>query len=228
MGQYAMVEQWKDIPGHSGYEVSNMGRVRSYRTRQGHPSTVPRILKIVPVCGYGKVNLGRGKMNNVHKLVLLTFVGPCPDSLQIRHLDGNKLNNNLSNLRYGTAAENYSDRILHGKSNNGSRNGRAKLTEAIAREIRLFFSQNPQLTYAAVGAKYNLSVSIVCRIITGSSWGHAGGPIKSKITHQKVSDDEVRYIRHSTRHNDDLAKELGISPKTVYAIRSGIKRTGVK
>ena len=52
----------------------------------------------------------------VHELVLLAFVGPRPamdERCEIRHLDGDKTNNHLSNLKYGTVKENAADRKLH-------------------------------------------------------------------------------------------------------------------
>jgi hypothetical protein len=35
------------------------------------------------------------------------------DRCEIRHLDGNKFNNNITNLAYGTAKENAADRKMH-------------------------------------------------------------------------------------------------------------------
>lgn len=54
--------------------------------------------------GYLTVRLS-GKMFMVHKIVMLLFVGEC-NGLVVDHLDGNKLNNNLSNLEYVTRSEN--------------------------------------------------------------------------------------------------------------------------
>ena len=52
----------------------------------------------------------------VHQLVLLTFRGKCPQGYESRHLNGDKLDNRLINLRWGTPQENHADRILHGTS----------------------------------------------------------------------------------------------------------------
>jgi len=53
-----------------------------------------------------------------HRVVLEAFVGPCPDGLVTRHLDGVKLNNRLSNLTYGTYTENNLDILRHGNNRN--------------------------------------------------------------------------------------------------------------
>lgn len=50
----------------------------------------------------------------VHRLVLETFVGPCPFGMECRHLDGNQKNNRVDNLRWGTHIENVGDTIIHG------------------------------------------------------------------------------------------------------------------
>lgn len=52
----------------------------------------------------------------LHSLVMLTFVGPRPMGFIIRHLDDDKTNNKLSNLRYGTYSENAIDAVKN-KSN---------------------------------------------------------------------------------------------------------------
>jgi hypothetical protein len=53
----------------------------------------------------------------IHVLVTGAFIGPRPDGMQVRHLDGNKLNNRTENLSYGTPSENQFDRTKHGTNN---------------------------------------------------------------------------------------------------------------
>lgn len=51
----------------------------------------------------------------VHRLVLLAFVGPCPEGMETRHYpDRTRTNNRLSNLSWGTVSENRQDRTEHG------------------------------------------------------------------------------------------------------------------
>jgi hypothetical protein len=50
----------------------------------------------------------------IHQLVLLAFVGPKPPGMQTRHLDGDKTNNRLTNLVYGTPSENQRDNVRLG------------------------------------------------------------------------------------------------------------------
>lgn len=102
-------EEWRLVPGHPRYEVSSLGRVRS-NIRPG----APLILKHTPARGYPQVHLaGRGKAN-VHTIVALAFLGPRPEGLEVRHLDGNAGNPQLRNLAYGTRSENQRDAVAHG------------------------------------------------------------------------------------------------------------------
>lgn len=119
------MELWTAIPGYDGfYEVSNYGNVRSltrfvpYGRHKGMTYT-GRDLKQFISGSYLSVKLARAgvlKTAYTHELVLLAFEGQRPDlggRCEIRHLDGVKTNNALSNLKYGTVKENYDDRKLH-------------------------------------------------------------------------------------------------------------------
>jgi len=93
-------EQWKFVAGYEGrYEVSDQGRVRNARTG--------RILAIA-LSPYAEVPLGQGKKGRIHKLVAEAFLGPA-DGRWVLHNDDDKANCRLSNLRYGTPAENSRD-----------------------------------------------------------------------------------------------------------------------
>ena len=113
-----MSEQWRPIPGYEGrYEVSELGRVRSWRPWRGTP--VPRLLRgSLGTHGYRGVTLygfkGARQDIAVHLLMLTAFVGPEPDGMVTRHLDGDKTNNILTNLAYGTPSENARDAVAHG------------------------------------------------------------------------------------------------------------------
>jgi len=119
------MELWTSIPGYEGfYEVSNLGNVRSltrfvpYGRHQGMTYTGRDIKQFVSG-KYLSVKLSRAgvtKTKYTHELVLLAFEGVKPElkgRCEIRHLDGDKFNNALSNLKYGTASENWEDRKLH-------------------------------------------------------------------------------------------------------------------
>lgn len=118
-------EEWRDIPGYEGhYQVSNLGRVRSLdrliNTKQG--PRLKRGLMRKPKnhsCGYLELPLkldGKQEMFTIHRLVMLAFVGPRPDGLDICHNNGDKKDNRLSNLRYDTRSANNLEAVAHGQN----------------------------------------------------------------------------------------------------------------
>lgn len=117
-----MTEIWVSIPDFNGYDVSSLGRIRSWRPWRGQP--VPRVLKPTPddrgyLCtrlygqGDGKYGAGAGRTIKVHWLVTAAFVGPKPEGMVVRHLDGDHANNRIGNLLYGTPEENIADSVRH-------------------------------------------------------------------------------------------------------------------
>jgi hypothetical protein len=116
-------EAWLPVPGYEGvYEVSDLGRVRSVdRTvtgRAGSPRPLRgKILRPYMSRGYEIIQLarfGRREYRPVHRLVLLAYVGPPPLGHEACHGDGDRVNNRLANLRWGTKSENMQDKLLHG------------------------------------------------------------------------------------------------------------------
>lgn len=144
-------EIWKPIWGYGGrYMVSNMGRVMSKRERKYHTKTGyvtkkvryilrPFTYKLSPAAlkgrktsliSYEEVTLckaGVKKNVYVHRLVTDTFLGVRPKGLVTDHINGNKYDNRLSNLRYVTPRQNvcFSERV---KSPQGIKPIRIKLT----------------------------------------------------------------------------------------------------
>jgi HNH endonuclease/NUMOD4 motif len=119
-------EVWRYVPGwFARYEVSNLGRVRSV-TR-----VVKQLVskKMISYVKHGRILSaapdGRGYLKYgfrkdgayynyaAHQLVTAAFIGPMPEGMQVRHLNGNKEDNRLENLVYGTAKENSEDRERH-------------------------------------------------------------------------------------------------------------------
>ncbi len=110
-----MQEKWKDIKGFEGlYQVSNLGRVKSlerYKENHGKLQKVEEKIKTINIknSGYQFVQLYKNnKYKNlmVHRLVAQAFIPNVNNKPQINHIDGNKLNNNVTNLEWITKSEN--------------------------------------------------------------------------------------------------------------------------
>lgn len=111
-----MVEEWKDIKGHDGYQISNLGNVRSnINNRYGPGNEWHNISKYTNKLGYQSVHLGRGKPYTIHRLVANAFI-PNPNNLPlVRHMDDNPSNNKVDNLAWGTQTDNMQDCVKHGR-----------------------------------------------------------------------------------------------------------------
>src|SRR5690606_30393124 len=89
-------EEWRDIKGFPGWEVSSLGAVRG-PGRWGRPSLLRPQQN---GRGYLKVSLGRSNVRYIHRLVAEAFL-PIPEGeAHVNHIDGNKANNVLSNLEW--------------------------------------------------------------------------------------------------------------------------------
>jgi hypothetical protein len=93
------MEEYKQIPGFSDYYVSNLGNVKSMKYNR------ERILKPYRSGNYLGVWLGAGNRHYVHRLVACIFIG-YNDQLEVDHINRNKHDNRLENLRWLTANEN--------------------------------------------------------------------------------------------------------------------------
>lgn len=113
-------EEWRAIPGYEGaYEVSSRGRVRSLdrvdsygRRRRGKDRRLAKQRS-----GHLTVALSRDGENvsyGVHRLVLLAFVGPCPDGMECCHWNDVPWDNRLVNLRWDTRSANQLDSVRNG------------------------------------------------------------------------------------------------------------------
>jgi hypothetical protein len=126
-------EVWKPVVGFEGlYEVSNLGTVRS--TGRGKAWQTSRLMKpSIDRRGYANVALSNGVTRRttraVHRIVLEAFAGCRPSGMECRHLNGDKRDNRLRNLQWGTPKENAADRRKHGQQPE-------KLTASQVEEIR--------------------------------------------------------------------------------------------
>lgn len=170
---YLPREKWEQIPGlENRYEASTFGRLRWVGAHVG--KTYP-----------GKVVSGQRNRDGylqlrpfprpdrrfvrVHQLVALAYLGPCPDGMEINHIDGNRANNTPSNLEYVTHAENVRHAWVTGsRSNRGERNSRARLTVDDVHEIRLLHAAGRSRRELA--NRFGISPGHVNRIASGQGW----------------------------------------------------------
>lgn len=129
---YKIHGQW--IPGCKfRYSVTKDGLVFSFVYEKIRELTVS-----VNDRGYRTVNLRLDKMcrSKIHQLVAITYIGPRVVGKEVHHIDGDKFNNNVDNLKYVTKSENMKESFKLGRvPKMGENHYAAKLTEDQAKEI---------------------------------------------------------------------------------------------
>lgn len=173
-----MKELWKDIPGFDGfYQISNLGRVRSAGgwcgTAKRHPIIRSNSLTRD---GYEKVRLVRGNKDvtrRIHRLVAQAFIPNPENKTTVNHIDGNKLNNIVSNLEWADRHE----QLFHAyglglkQPAPGTMNCNAKLTADQVREIRQsYVRQSKEFGTVALAKKYGVSNRVIGLIVRGLAY----------------------------------------------------------
>lgn len=119
--------------------------------------------------GYGICGHKNKKVIWAHRKAYEDFYGEIPDGMIIRHLCDNPLCINPKHLAAGTHADNVMDRVKHGRSAEGERNGRSKLT---VKQVRFILS-HPEISGAELARKYGVWKHVIYRIRSGSIWACA-------------------------------------------------------
>lgn len=145
--------EYREIPEFPGYRVGDdgsvwrrwvncwWGRKLTDKWRQMKPSLNEKgypYLNLVPPEG------GSYRTFRVHRLVLTAFVGPCPEGMECRHLNGVRSDCRLSNLAWGTREENVEDRRIH--ANHGPR-------------VRLYLHEGQSLPLKQWALKFGIGYS---------------------------------------------------------------------
>lgn len=125
--------------------------------------------------GYLRFRLN-GTNVSIHRMVLETF-SPIVEmhKMQVNHIDGNKQNNELSNLEWVTRMENMEHMKSAGLSkkcsHKGSLNPRARITEEEVLEMRQIY-ETKDVSISKLSRDFNLSWSATDSILKRKTWKH--------------------------------------------------------
>lgn len=160
----------KNVEGLDDYRITKCGKVWSTKSNR---FLKPRVLN-----GYNLLGLQNGHFT-VHRLVALTFIDNPDNKPYVDHIDSNKLNNNVENLRWATQKENCS---YHGKKIEHPRRV-IQLDKDTGKEIAKF---NSLIEAAEAVGK---TPSTISKVLIGKN--KTGGGYKWKYEDQEDERDEL-------------------------------------
>lgn len=161
-------------PIFTNYFITRDGRVWSITRKDslGRPKGGLWLKPFPCPKGYLYVNIwqdGRSTAKRIHNLVLETYVESRPRGKEGCHNDGNKNNNNLSNLRWATHKENEQDKIKHGKLGRGQYYSQAKLKE---KDVILIFNayHDGAYTIKELAGYFGRTYETIYQIVKKKRW----------------------------------------------------------
>lgn len=101
-------EIWRPIEGYPNYSVSSLGKVKNIVTGK-------TLKPILNKRGYYKINLyntGKMKITSIHRIVAIAFLHNPESKPCVDHIDNNKANNKVTNLRFATIQQNQFNHTL--------------------------------------------------------------------------------------------------------------------
>lgn len=170
-----MIEEWRPIKGFPGYQVSNLGRIQSFR----RGDIFGKILKPSTGNKYGRQIAalyvdGERQDRLVSRLVCAAFKGdpPTPEH-QAAHLNETATDDRADNLEWQTPQQNIATRIAA----RGEAHYAAKTTEADVIEIRRLHAEKKTLNrhYGAIPAlakQFGMTASAIEDIVNRRKWRH--------------------------------------------------------
>lgn len=160
-------EQWRDVHDCDGYEISNLGRLRSviYRHRWGVKWRIHVLKPRYDRYGYLYAALGAGRYRKIHRLVAAAFIRNPDGKPQVNHSNGIKDDNRVENLEWVTNSENHK----HAHRIGLCRPNAVKLKESQVRDIRRLLSDGAR-SCADIARSYGMSRHAISAIKTGETW----------------------------------------------------------
>lgn len=116
-------EIWKEIENYDGYEVSTMGRIRSYWGRGKKPIKKKEYILMTPrpaSNGYLRIQFRHDRKEQmIHRVVCKTFIENPNGLNEVDHIDRDKKNNRVDNLRWADRSSNNQNTPLQKSNTSG-------------------------------------------------------------------------------------------------------------
>ena len=153
------MEEFRDLKGFENYQISNLGRIYSKKRR-----TCLKV-KRLGNSGYYQVRLskdGSYVYKNLHRLIAETFI-PNPNNLRtVNHINGNKLDNRISNLEWADDSTQQHHAYLTGLKDSTQH----VLSEQEILEVYKKYFENNQSIYS-LAKEYNTRKQQIAKLVKG-------------------------------------------------------------
>jgi hypothetical protein len=197
--------EFKHVPGIPGWCAGTDGSVWSCRagSRQGPhfkdewKRLEPQINKDTGYYCLSVRDKGNGKRGThyIHKIILNTFVGPCPPGMRCRHKYDIKTDNRLSEISWGTPRQNGDDARKNGRTPKGETASRNKLTEKMVLRARELASTGMGYinVYDQIRGEFSepITYGSLYMAMRGKSWTHLPMPKSSESLDCQLTDKEI-------------------------------------
>lgn len=178
----------KEIPGIPTYFANEKGEIFSTVKKPVSKNILyPKPYKLVLSGDRGGYLMfspfinGKQNIRKVHRVILETFVGPCPPGMACSHLDGNRKNNNIDNLEWATTIRNNDMKNIHGTVGCGEKHGGSKIKSEDVPSMIAMRKQGQ--TYKEIADRFNLTPEQASRIIRNKAWVHIPRAKNNKDSH---------------------------------------------
>jgi hypothetical protein len=235
---------FRELPDWPGYGVDTDGNVWScIRRRSRYPYRIEenwhRLTPRATQDGHLQVALsgpGRVRWLLAHRLVLETFIGPCPPGMEACHSpDRDPANCRLNNIRWDTHISNMRDMIAHGTRRRGADIPTTRLTPGQVGEIRAALRAGGSIR--GVAKRYGVTSSCIWAIRSARTWTYLADaapcakPVRAairgeqshnaKLTAGAVTEIRERYAAGGISMSG-LSREYGVCLSVIHSV---IRRT---